>query len=615
MIRNFRYLILAAFALAFAPLFAQTVAVDFDQAEFDRLAELASQKYIDPDRLQPSLAYSSAADTALRSLPYPLLLWPRRFYDRRSEFRDDVDIPGRPVESGIAGDFVIFRPDHAAWQEQLNAYRLNNKARLERMTPAERLQETDRLRQRRREALQFIDQSWKESAFGRDQYLAIMQWLSNRWSDYATPPPGVGAAQLESFRGFGMHRLYFAAINGYLSSLDPHSSVVTRADWEKIISEAANSSFEGIGALLRGGGSEDVVIETPLANSPALAAGVRAGDIVRKVDGRSVANLQLDDIVRMIRGPRDSIVELEVERLGEATPTVLRIKRGLIEQRAVSSEYLSERKVGVIRVTSFLYKDRNTDDMVLEEFQRLRAQAEGKLKALVIDLRGNSGGHLIQAVRLAGLFIPPHAAVVTVRTGDGRAETHGSPVNRPLRDPRVDRWPLIVLINSQSASASEIFASALMDHNAALIVGERSFGKATVQDLIPSGSNLLKITTARYYAPHGYTCQIFGVRPDIEISDEGDNGFPTRFREEDMFTHLPELSDRPADPARNAWIGELRRASAQLIQTTEADISRRGHDARRPDYMLLRALAFAPALERNPLPGAGVSTVQRRLAR
>ncbi len=597
-------------AVAFWPLTAQTVDPGFDQREFDRIAELARRKYIDPERLQPSLAYSSAAEAALRSLPYPLILWPRAYYDRRSEFSEDVEIPGRIVFTSANGQFLIFQPDHAAWQTQISAFRERNRARLESLSVAERMQEALKARERRRNAASVADQAWKESAFARSDYEAIMAWLAEKWGDYRVPPPGVGEAQLETLRDFGMHRLYFAAINGYLSSLDPHSSVITQADWEKIISEAQNASFEGIGALLRGGGTDDVVIETPLANSPALRAGVRAGDIVRKVDGRVIANLPLDDIVRLIRGPRGSTVELEVERLGESGPVLLRIQRGLIEQRSVSSEYLPDRRAGVIRVSSFLYKDRNIDEMVVEEFNNLRTQSGGKLKALVIDLRGNSGGHLIQAVRLAGLFLPPRAPVVMVRSGDGRVESHSSPVTRPLRDPRVDRWPLLVLVNSQSASASEIFASALMDHNAALIVGERTFGKATVQDLVPAGGNLLKITTARYYAPRGYTCQIYGVRPDIEISDEADSTFPLRFREEDMFTHLPELSDRPADPARDAWLQRLSNESAAARRGAEEELGRRRGEARRPDYMLLRALAYTTALDRSPQPTAVAGRTQ-----
>jgi len=400
---------------------------------------------------------------------------------------------------------------------------------------------------------------------------------------------------------FAMNRVYFAAINGYLGALDPHSAVISQADWERMVSEAADATFEGIGALLRGGGLDDVVVETPLANSPALQAGLKAGDIIRQVDGRSIERLPLTEVVRLIRGPKDTHVILTVERVTEPQPIEVKIKRGVIEQKSVSSRYLEKENVGVIKISSFLFKDKTVTELVVEEYNQLVRESNRRMRGLLLDLRGNSGGDLQEAVRVSGLFLPYDATVVQVKSGQGAMRQLRNPIDKPIRDPRSSALPVIVLIDSGSASASEIFASALMDHDAALIVGERSFGKATVQKLIPTGDVLAKLTIARYYAPDGYTCQVHGVEPDIKISDEADGGFPLSFREEDMMTALPELQDREPDPARQAWLDKLKSEVGEN-QEAEEYIAEHKADARRPDYMLIRALSYLDALDKHPRP-------------
>jgi len=162
--------------------------------------------------------------------------------------------------------------------------------------------------------------------------------------------------------------------------------------------------------------------------------------------------------------------------------------------------------------------------------------------------------------------------------------------------------PIIVLVNAGSASASEIFASALMDHNVSLIVGERTFGKATVQGLRKIGDVIIKLTTARYYAPKGYTIQVYGVEPDIKISDEIDGSFPPRFREEDMWKHFPELEKRPEDPKRSEWVKKLISLNEPNSKKAEEYLKTHERDAIRPDAMLIRALGYIKAMKIYPKP-------------
>jgi C-terminal peptidase prc len=598
-------LLFAAVLFRGAPLFSQAVPADFDQGDFDSIASVAGRSYLDPDRINPTMTYAAAAEAAVQSLPYPLLLWPRTYLEKRVELGEDADIPGRVLEVAPGAAYVIFQPDHVNWQLKQLERREAERARLERMSIAEKQEEARKLRDRRVTARRFVDQAWRDARFSRADYDRVVTWVRENRGRYLTPPPGaesaVRVAEGETPPEFDMNRVYFAAINGYLGALDPHSSVIARADWDRIVSEAADSTFEGIGALLRGGGQDPAVVETPLADSPALRAGLRSGDVIRKVDGRPIQNLLLEDVVRLIRGPRGTTVQLEVERLAEPGPITISIQRGVITQKAVTSDYVSDQKIGVLRISSFLYKDVTTEEAVRQEWQKLDEASGGKMRGLILDLRGNSGGDLEQAIRVSGLFLPPGAVVVQVKYADQRMQQFRSPIRTPLRDPRTNRMPIIVLVNALSASASEIFASAMMDHNAALVLGERTFGKATVQQMIPSGDNLIKLTVARYYAPRGYTCQIYGVRPDLELSDEPDRSFPLRFREEDMLSHLPELIDRQPDPARNAWLEKLKAAAGDGA-AAEKYLEEHRSDARRPDYMLTRALPYFEALRQFPNP-------------
>jgi C-terminal peptidase prc len=289
------------------------------------------------------------------------------------------------------------------------------------------------------------------------------------------------------------------------------------------------------------------------------------------------------------------VVELEVERAALHTFHTIKIKRQVIEQKGVTSRYIPEQKVGVIKVSSFLYEQEKTSDAVLRELENLKSQ--GEVQGVVLDLRNNPGGFLEEAINVAGLFVPRGSIIVQTK-GQGKDRLSA---RRSKNHPAISNLPVIVLINAGSASASEIVASALMDQNAALIIGERSFGKASVQEVQTRGTTIIKLTTARYYAPEGYTVQVYGVVPDVTISDEPDGTFPPRYREEDMWKHLPELKQRDNDSVRNSWIDLLKKDVGDNLKAEEY-LEQHKNDAEKPDYMLQRAMSFFPALRRHPRP-------------
>jgi C-terminal peptidase prc len=578
------------------PAQSTSVPKGFSETSFDTIIHFALQNYIDPDSVDISRAYVGAAEMALRSLPYPLVLMPKEFYDNREKFQQpDRILPGSPIYLSSGDPFLVFKPDYIKIEQIEKEREKREKERRKALTPAQKQREAEAAKEQGLAELSGIEQAWKKSGFSQRDFKRIIEWIGANREKYSKTPSTFKGNDPYEDDPFGMHHAYFAAANGFLLTMDPHSGVIDRESWEKILKESEDSTFEGIGALLRGGGNQDVIVETPLANSPALKAGLRAGDIIRKVDERSVEGLPLNDVVKMIRGARDTYVELEVERIVSGEALSIKIKRGVIVQLAVSSMLFPNTKIGVIKVASFLHDGKETYAMVAHEYENLQKQA-GKLDGLILDLRNNPGGFLNEAVNVAGLFLPRGKVIVMTKGRDSELVPRANDSN-----PVIKGVPVIVLINAGSASASEIVASALQDHDAALIVGERSFGKASVQEMRPGGDVIIKLTTARYYAPDGYTIQIYGVHPDIEISDELDGSFPLRFREEDMWKHLPKLSMNGVSPKKKAWIEKIR-ADVASNEKAEKFIGQHKTDAEKPDYMLIRAMSYFTSLKKFPRP-------------
>lgn len=581
------------------PAQSKTVPGGFDRENFQEIVDYASKHFLDSHNINQTRSYVGAAEAALRSLPSPVYLMTRAYYRERSRFKEaDRLIPGKLVEVGRKAPYVLLVPDYAQWDKKTKTFLNKERERLKNMSKIERQKFEEESREKARQEEEFEEKAWAESGFREKDFDAVIAWIeANRQEHFKLPPSHTGEDPYKN-DPFGMNHVYFAAANGYLHSMDPHSGVIDRESWEKIKKESQDASFEGIGAMLRGGGIRDVVVETPLPGSPALNAGLRSGDIIRAVDDQTIEKLPLSAVVKKIRGQKDTVVALTVERPLEAYSVLtIKIKRAKIELKSVSSQYLPEEKVAVIKISSFLHAGVAPSSLIRREFSDIQKQADGKLEGLVIDLRNNPGGFLDDAIRVAGMFLPERRAVVHIK-GRGHG---GMEPKYAGGDPIVQGIPIVVLINHGSASASEIVASALMDHKVGLVLGERSFGKATVQGMHTRGDIYIKLTTARYYAPGGYTVQVYGVQPDIQLSDELDNTFPVRFREEDMWKHFPELESRTPNPRREAWVAKIKAAVGDN-QAAETYIQEHKNDALRTDYMLRRALPYLKALKQYPRP-------------
>ncbi|PQO24598.1 peptidase S41 [Rhodobacteraceae bacterium WD3A24] len=316
-----------------------------------------------------------------------------------------------------------------------------------------------------------------------------------------------------------------AAINGMLSSLDPHSSYLPPEDYEDMRTQT-RGEFGGLGIEVT---QEDgfVTVVSPIDGTPADAAGVEAGDIITHVDGESLTGLSLDEAVDMMRGPVGTEIIITVVREGEAEPFDLSIIRDTITLTAVRSRL--EGDVAVLRVTTF---NEQTFDNLEEGLAESIEELGGidALQGVVLDLRNNPGGLLNQAISVADAFLD-QGEIVSTR---GRDPEEGERFNASPGD-LAEGAPIVVLINAGSASASEIVAGALQDHRRAIVVGTRSFGKGSVQTVIPlRGDGAMRLTTSRYYTPSGRSIQALGISPDILVEQPSQrNGDGTEEEEED----------------------------------------------------------------------------------
>ena len=583
------------------PAQSKNVPASLDQDSFYSVIKYATKNYLDPRNINTSRSYVGASETALKSLPHPLYLMTEDYFKKRTTLKAKDEItPGKARRAKGWRGFLVFEPDYVALDKKNKRVKkkLKNQKKL---TSAERTKKFEEARKRIQKEQEFIEKSWARIKFTKSDFEAVVKWIAANKETYSKIPSTFKGENPYKKDPFGMNHVYFAAANGFLNSMDPHSGVLDLHTWNKIRKESQDSSFTGIGAMLRGGGQINVVVETPLPGSPSLRAGLRAGDIIKKVDGKSIEALPLSQVVKRIRGKKDTVVELFVERPIEVRSLAIKIKRDKIELKAVSSRYLPDEKIGVIKISSFLYDTEPPTYLVRREYKKLLRQSKRKLKGLVIDLRNNPGGDLEEAINTTGLFLPESRIVVRIK-GKGNEEKKRNP-NEPMLPIKngVSKIPMVVLINAGSASASEILASALMDHNMALVVGDTSFGKASVQGLRVRGDVIVKLTTARYYAPKGYTIQVHGVVPDIRISDEADSTFPPRYRERDMWKHLPELETKDEDKRRTVWVEKLKK-SVGKNDKAEKYLKKHKNDAIKPDYMLRRAITYFHFIKKFPRP-------------
>lgn len=367
-------------------------------------------------------------------------------------------------------------------------------------------------------------------------------------------------------------KLIRGAIDGMLASLDPHSAYVDGSDLQRL-ETMIDGNYSGLGlSVIMEDGAVKVI--SPFRGSPAEKAGVKAGDFITHLDGKLIYGGSLDDAVAKMRGPEGTSIKLTIFRSGREEPLEVTVKRGVIELEPVSYS-LEKGNVGVISVNEF---SADVGKDVLAAWNDIRKQAAGRVTGLVLDLRSNPGGSLDEAVALSDLFLDK-GRIVSQR-GRARGETLLYDAETMFRGDIASGVPVIVLIDAGSASASEIVAGALQDHRRALIMGERSFGKGSVQTLLPLGRDAaLKLTTARYYTPSGHSVQEGGIKPDISVPQISDPDLAKRskyvMRESDLRGHLVnELAleddaleaDKKADPRFQLTSEELEKQGIDDFQ-------------------------------------------------
>ena len=301
-------------------------------------------------------------------------------------------------------------------------------------------------------------------------------------------------------------QLVETAINGMLTALDPHSSYLSPDNFRDMQVQT-RGEFGGLGieVTMENG---FVKVVSPIDDTPAARAGIQPGDVVTHLDGESVLGMTLQEAVDLMRGPVDTNIKLTVAREGQE-PFDVTITRAIVKIQSVRHELKDD--VGYIRITTF---NEQTDGGLETAISDIRSKAGDKLKGYVVDLRNNPGGLLDQAVSVSDAFLDK-GEIVSTR---GRKQEMAQRFNARAGD-AVDGLPVVVLINGGSASASEIVAGALQDHHRAIIMGTPSFGKGSVQTIIPlSNKGAMRLTTAHYYTPSGHSIQNLGITPDLEVA-------------------------------------------------------------------------------------------------
>ena len=302
-----------------------------------------------------------------------------------------------------------------------------------------------------------------------------------------------------------------AAINGLLQSLDPYSAYMTPESFNSMQTETSGE-FGGLGIEV---GMEAGVVKviSPIDNTPASKAGLKAGDYIVKINDTQVQGKSLTEAVELMRGPVGSSIEITVRRRGEKKALIFNITREIIEVQSVKFELL-ENNIGYIRLTSF---NENSSSQVKEKIEKLNNNK--KLKGYILDLRNNPGGLLSQAIKISDFFLD-NGEIVSTKSRQPSENRKWFAKKGDLTDGKT----VLVLINYGSASAAEIVAGALKDHKRAIIVGENSYGKGSVQSIIPlKNRGAIRLTIAKYYLPSGKSISEVGVTPDIEVVEGSDD--------------------------------------------------------------------------------------------
>lgn len=359
-------------------------------------------------------------------------------------------------------------------------------------------------------------------------------------------------------------KLIESALNGMLVSLDPHSSYLDEQSF-KYMNEQTKGKFGGLGIEVT---MENGVVKvvSPIDDTPASKAGLKPNDYITHIDGEQVVGMSLNDAVDKMRGKVGTKVKLTIRRVN-AKPFDVTLKREEIKIQSVKSEIKAD-DVVYIRITSF---SEDTDKMIEKDYNKLKKQLKGKPAGIVLDVRNNPGGLLDQAVNVSDLFLDQGEIVST------RSKNPEDTVKYTATEGDIAKnLPIVVLVNDGSASASEIVAGALQDHKRAVILGEKTFGKGSVQTIIPLGNyGAMRLTTARYYTPSGRSIQATGIVPDVEVK-------PAKVEEIDKGMNFSE-----------AEFGNALKNDAQNIAHNK--ISKKD-DSLKKDYQLSRAVDLVKAL-------------------
>ena len=362
-------------------------------------------------------------------------------------------------------------------------------------------------------------------------------------------------------------QLIESALNGMLTALDPHSSYLNEEDF-KYMNEQTSGKFGGLGIEIT---MENGVVKviSPIDDTPAAKAGIQAGDFITDIDGQTVIGLTLNEVVSKLRGKPGTKVKITVRRTNEK-PFDVTLTRDEIKVKSVKNEIKND-DILYVRISAF---NEDIDKDIIKAFNDADKKLKNKLSGLVIDVRNNPGGLLDQAVKVSDLFLEQGEIVSTRSRNEEDTIKYSATAGDIARG-----LPIVVMINEGSASASEIMAGALQDHHRAIILGQKSFGKGSVQTVIPlRNKGAMRITTARYYTPSGRSIQAKGIEPDVDVKQ----------------AKLEEIKSYGLNLSEADLKGALK--NEQITDKKDANAKKEGEEDDLKDYQLIRALDLVKAL-------------------
>ena len=388
-------------------------------------------------------------------------------------------------------------------------------------------------------------------------------------------------------------KLITEAINGMLVGLDPHSSYLDKDEYKEL-QIGTHGEFGGLGIQVT---MEDGLVKviSPIEDTPAFRAGIQTNDLIVKLDDTAVKGMSLSEAIKLMRGKPKTSITITIVREGESEPLVFTLVRDIIKIQSVKSK-LIEPGYAYIRITQF---QEHTGENLAKAIQTLFAESTEPMQGLVLDLRNDPGGLLNGAVAVSAAFLPQNALVVYTegRAADAKMRLHANPDfylrghgRDYLKDlpPEIKTVPMITLVNGGSASASEIVAGALQDHKRSLVMGTQTFGKGSVQTVLPLGNETaIKLTTALYYTPNGHSIQATGITPDVLDETTSDD---QRLREADLNRHITngDKADKQEKKEREAAANDDDEAKKDDSQNNAGPIEFGSED----DYLLTQAMNY-----------------------